>query len=56
MDNQLKHSLTQGNLPAKTPSQKQAEELQRQRMENNLRLSKRISDAQREWGQLKKAA
>jgi len=56
MDTHLKQPLMQTSLEAKTPSQKQAQELQRQRMENNLLLSKRISDAKREWGRSKQAA
>lgn len=52
----LKQNPPTSSLEAKTPAQKQAQELQRQRMENNLRLSERISEAQRQWGQLKQPA
>jgi len=40
----------------KTDSQKQAQELQRKRMEQSSEMSKRISDGQRRWGTFKEAA
>lgn len=56
MDYKLNNSLQQSKSELKTPSQKLAQDLQRQLMENNLQLSKRIGDAQRQWGHQKQAA